>query len=176
MDSRLHSGASSNLARHSPISPAEQSSMAETMANHEAPNINVTLHESPASMLPMTGKAASPIFSSACRRHGLVRPNHPSSGTCKPRSLIRASVISVAGCASRCSNGSASSLHVSNTILLQFAAGHTRIWPIPKSQFPKPLLFSVTAGESRSGQMTRRINKAKKSPEKPYRKIGSLGE
>jgi len=135
MNSRLHSGASSNLARHPPISPAEQSSMAETMANREAPNINVTLHESPASMLPMTGKAASPIFSSACRRHRLVRPNHPSSGTCKPRSLIRASVISVAGCASRCSNGSASSLHVSNTILLQLLRAIREFGPYQSHSF-----------------------------------------
>ncbi len=119
MNSRLHSRVSSNLVRHSLISLVEQSSMAKTMANREALNINVTLHESLASMLSMIGKAASPIFSFASRRHRLIRFNHFFFETCKPRSLIRALVIFVASCASRCSNNLASSLHVFNTILFQ---------------------------------------------------------
>lgn len=50
--------------------------MTQTMINLEAININVALHESSASVLLITDKAASPIFSSACRRHRLIGPNH----------------------------------------------------------------------------------------------------
>ena len=146
MNFRLHSEVSCNLARHSSISSAEQSSMTETMVNREALNINVTLHESFASMLLMSGKAASLIFSFVCRRHRLVRLNHPFFGTCKLRSLIRASMIFVADCASRCSNGSASSLHVFNTILLQLLRAIREFDPYQSHSFLSLFYFRSPLG------------------------------
>lgn len=119
MNFRINSEVSSNLAQHFSISSVEQSSMTETMINRETFNINVTLHESLVSMLLITDKTASFIFSFICRKHELIWLNHLFFEICKLRSLIRASMIFVADYASRCSNDSASSLHVFNMILLQ---------------------------------------------------------
>ncbi len=119
MNFRLHSEVSSNLARHFFISSIEQSSMTETMINHKTLNINVIQHESFVSMLFMIDKTASLILSFVCRRHRLIWLNHFFFEICKLRSLIRVLMIFVADCASRCSNDSASSLHVFNIILLQ---------------------------------------------------------
>ncbi len=116
---KLHSEVSFNLAQHFFISSVEQLSMTEMMINHKTLNINVTLHESFVSMLLITDKAASFIFSFVFRRHRLIWFNHLFFEICKLRSLIRVSMIFVSDCASRCLNDSASSLHIFNMILLQ---------------------------------------------------------
>ncbi len=127
MDSRLYSRASSNFVRHSSILLVEQLSIAKMIINCEIFNINIILHKSLASMLSIIDKIVLPIFSFACRRHRLIQFNYFFFETCKPRLLIRVSIIFVASCASRCSNNLVFSFYVFNTILLQFVASYTRI-------------------------------------------------
>jgi hypothetical protein len=72
MNFKLHSEVSFNLAQHFFISSVEQLSMTEMMINHKTLNINVTLHECFVSMLLMTDKTASFIFSFVFKRHRLI--------------------------------------------------------------------------------------------------------
>ncbi len=83
-------------------------------------------------------------------------------------------MIFVADYVSRCLNDSASSLHVFNTILSQLLR---LIWKVDSYQSYSLLsffLFSVTVEKSRSDQMTRCIDKVKRSFERSCWKIDSF--
>lgn len=61
--------------------------MTETMINCKTFNINVAMHKSLDSMLFLTDKTASLIFSFVCRRHKLIWFNHFFFEVCKLRSF-----------------------------------------------------------------------------------------
>ncbi len=61
--------------------------MTEMMINRKTFNINVSMHKSLNSMLFLTDKTASLIFSFVCRRHRLIRFNHLFSEVCKLKSF-----------------------------------------------------------------------------------------
>lgn len=88
--------------------------------------------------------------------------------------FIWVSMIFVADCISRYLNDSASSLRVFNMILSQLLK---LIWKVDSYQSYSLLslfLFSVTVEKSRSDQMTRRIDKMKRSFERSCWKIDSF--